>query len=46
MKLPMEIINYNLLYIYMCVCVCVGDYIGKGNNIDELIEGLTFIGKF
>jgi len=46
----MEIINYNLLYIYIyvcvCVCVCVGDYIDKGNNIDELIEGLTFIGKF
>jgi len=33
----------------MCVCVCVcvyRDYIGKGNNIDELIEGLNFIGEF
>jgi hypothetical protein len=32
--------------VCVCVCVCVGDYIGKGNNIDELIEGLNFIGEF
>jgi len=30
----------------MFVCVCVGDYIGKGNNINKLIKGLNFIGEF
>jgi hypothetical protein len=46
-KIMMVLYNTNEhLCVCVCVCVCVGDYIGKGNNIDELIKGLNFIGEF